>query len=331
VAERTPITAVATRPSTAILVAAFAAVWIIWGSTYLAIRYTLETLPPFAMAGARFLLAGVLLYGFARLRGAPRPRAVQWRSALILGTLMFMIGNGSVVWAEQHIASGPAALLIATEPLLVMLLQGLIPRGLHLFGLMLGFAGVVILVGPAALAGEGAIDPLAAIAIVIGSLSWAAGSLYGRRANLPSSMFQSAGMQMLMGGAVMFAVGALTGDLARFDVGAVSARSLGAFFYLVVFGSIIAFTAYGLLVRHVSPARVATYAFVNPVVAVVLGSTLADEPFSPRLALAAAVIIAGVVLISLAAPVPTPEPKASGSDDRAVDDAGDDSQEAQAA
>jgi drug/metabolite transporter (DMT)-like permease len=287
------------RPSTALLVAAFAAVWIIWGSTYLAIRYALETLPPFLFAGVRFLIAGSILAAVAAVRGAPRPTARQWRAAAIVGILLFLGGNGAVVWAEMRIPSGPAALLVATEPLMIVLLQRRRPEPLHALGLLLGFAGVVILVGPAALLGGGALDPMACLVVVAGCAAWAGGSLVSRTVGLPDHAFLSSGMQMLVGGAALAVVGILHGDAAAFRPEAVSATSIIAVGYLIVFGSLVAFTAYSFLVRHVAPGRVSTYAYVNPVVAVVLGAVIAGEAFTPRIAVAAFVIIAGVVLITV--------------------------------
>jgi drug/metabolite transporter (DMT)-like permease len=287
------------RPSTALLVAAFAAVWIIWGSTYLAIRYALETLPPFLFAGARFLVAGSILAAIAAVRGAPRPTAAQWKAAAIVGILLFVGGNGAVVWAEMRIPSGPAALLVATEPLMIVLLQRRRPEPLHALGLLLGFAGVAILVGPAALLGGGALDPMACLVVVAGSLSWAAGSLVSRTVGLPDHAFLSSGMQMLVGGAALALVGLVHGDAAAFRPEAVSVTSIIAVAYLIVFGSLVAFTAYSFLVRHVTPARVSTYAYVNPVVAVVLGAVIASEPFTPRIAIASIVIVAAVVMITV--------------------------------
>lgn len=294
------------RPSTALLVAAFAAVWIIWGSTYLAIRYALETLPPFLFAGARFLVAGAILVAIAAASGARRPTAAHWKAAAIVGTLLFLGGNGAVVWAEVRIPSGPAALLVATEPLMIVLLQRRRPAPLHALGLVLGFAGVAILVGPAALLGGGALDPVACLVVVAGSLSWAAGSLVSRTAGLPDHPFQSSGLQMLAGGAALAFVGLLHGDAAAFNAEAVSTTSILAVGYLIVFGSLIAFTSYSFLVRHVSPGVASTYAYVNPVVAVILGAVIGGEAFTPRVAIAATVIVAAVVMISVRRPASRP-------------------------
>ncbi|HEX7091511.1 MAG TPA: EamA family transporter [Longimicrobiales bacterium] len=292
------------RPSTAKVVAAFAAVYTIWGSTYLAILYAIETLPPFLMAGVRFVIAGSVLYAWAWLRGARRPvTLLHWKSALVVGGLLLLGGNGAVVWAEQRVASGLAALLVATVPLWMVLLDWLRPAGVPpdrrtAAGIVIGLAGLALLVGPESLLGGGRVDPLGAGVLVAGSLSWAAGSLYARGARLPDSALLATAMEMLAGGALLVLVGALTGEVGRLDPGAVSARSLLGLLYLIVFGSLVGFTAYTWLLGVSTPARVSTYAYVNPVVAVLLGWALAGEPLTPRMALAAAVIVAAVAAIT---------------------------------
>lgn len=288
---------------------AFAAVYIIWGSTYLAIRFAIETIPPFLMAGTRFLIAGGLLYAWARLRGAGRPSLRHWRSGLIVGGLMLLGGNGGVTWAEQRISSGLAALLIATVPMWMALLEALPPNRMLptrralptrrvLFGLGLGILGVALLIGPSSLLDSEAVDLLGALAVIGGALAWALGSLYSRHAELPDSPLQGIALEMLGGGALLLLAGSLSGEWGRLDLQAVSAGSLLALGYLVLFGSIVAFSAYIWLLKHTSPARAATYAYVNPVVAVWLGWALADEPLTALTLLAAAVIIAGVALIN---------------------------------
>jgi drug/metabolite transporter (DMT)-like permease len=283
------------------LVAAFAAVYIVWGSTYLAIRFAIETLPPFLMAGVRFLVAGSVLYGWARLRGAPRPRLLEWRSALVVGGMLLLGGNGGVVWAQKTVPSGVAALLVASEPLWIVLLDWLPPRpvrpsGRVLLGLGVGFAGVALLVAP--WEGSGAVDPVGSLVIVLAAASWAAGSLYSRRAPLPGSPLAATGMQMLAGGALLTATGLGAGEAAHFDPAAVSAASVAGFAYLVVFGSLVAFTAYVWLLRHAPASKVATYAYVNPVIAVVLGWALAGEQIGVRTVVGAAVIVGAVALLS---------------------------------
>jgi drug/metabolite transporter (DMT)-like permease len=281
---------------------ALGAVYLIWGSTYLAIRFAIETIPPFLMAAARYLTAGVLLYGWSRLRGAPRPSLVHWRSAVIIGALLLLAGNGGVVWAEQRVSSGLVALLISTEPLWIVLMTWLRdrrqrPGGRVVAGLLLGFAGLVLLVRPSS---SGGLDPLAVVAVLIASLSWAWGSLYSQRAKLPASPLLSTGMQMLSGGGLLLLAAALTGEPARFALAEVSTRSLLSLAYLVVFGAIIAFTAYVWLLRSASTVLVSTYAYVNPVVAVLLGWAFAGEPLTRGTLVAAAVILTGVALISSA-------------------------------
>lgn len=294
------------------LVAAFAAVYLVWGSTYLAIRFAIETLPPFLMAGARFLAAGGVLYAVMRARGEPRPSPVHWRSAAVVGGLLLFLGNGGVVWAEQTVPSGVAALLVATLPLWMVLLEwarpgGERPTGRVVAGLVVGFAGLVLLVGPSELVGGQRVDPVGAGVVLFAALAWAAGSIYSRSAPLPSSPFLATGMEMLAGGALLVAAGAVTGELGALDPAGVSARSALALAYLVVFGSLVGFTAYIWLLRVSTPSRVSTYAYVNPVVAVLLGWALAGEPLSARVLGAAAVIIAAVVLITRSRAAPSGE------------------------
>lgn len=291
-------------PSRASVMAAFAAVYLIWGSTYLGIRFAIETLPPFLMAGARFTIAGSLMYAALRLRGAPRPARVHWRSAAVIGGLMLLGGNGGVTWAEQYVPSGIAALMIATVPLWIVLLDWLRPGGDRpaspvIVGLALGFAGLMLLVGPGELAGSGRINLLGAGALVFAALLWSIGSLYSRRAPLPTEVpLQGTAMEMLVGGLLLVGLGTATGEWARLDLSAVSLRSVLALLYLIAFGSWIGFSAYVWLLKVTAPARAATYAYVNPVVAVFLGWLLADEPLTIRTLLAAAIIISAVVIIT---------------------------------
>jgi drug/metabolite transporter (DMT)-like permease len=288
---------------------ALGAVYLIWGSTYLAIRFAIETIPPFLMAGARYLTAGALLYGWARFRGAPRPSLLHWRSAVLIGAFLLLGGNGGVVWAEQRIDSGLTALLISTEPLWIVLLvwlrsdrRRLDPRVLA--GLALGFAGLVMLVKPSP---TGGVDLLGAAVILGASMSWAWGSMYGQRALQPSSPLAATGMQMLGGGALLLVASLATGEPTRFALAAVSVRSLLCLGYLIVFGALVAFTAYSWLLRVAPPVLVSTYAYVNPVVAVFLGWALAGEPLTAGTLGAAAVILAGVALLSSAPGKPLPE------------------------
>lgn len=300
------MTAMATKgPARARVVAAFAAVYLIWGSTYLAIRYAIETLPPFLMAGVRFVVAGVVLYAWARWRGAGRPRRREWLAATVIGGLLLLGGNGGVVWAEQWVASGIASLIVATVPLWMVLFDwqfggGVRPSGRVAGGVVLGLVGVALLIGPAGLVGASGVHPLGAGVLVLASLSWAAGSIYSRGAVLPASPFLATAMEMVAGGALLVLAGLATGEAGRLALDAVSLRSLIGFVYLIVFGSLVGFTSYIWLLRVAEPARVATYAYVNPAVAVFLGWALADEPLTPRMLLAAAVIIASVAVITAA-------------------------------
>ncbi|HEY3350429.1 MAG TPA: EamA family transporter [Thermoanaerobaculia bacterium] len=279
-------------------------IYVVWGSTYLAIRWALETIPPFTMASARYLVAGSLLLAWVKYRGAPRIALRDLGPAFLTGGLMLLCGNGGVVWAELRIASGLAALLVAVEPLFIVLLQATLPQerrrpsGRALFGVALGVIGVVLLVGPAGLGGE-RVDLGGAAAVLFAAFAWALGSLLSRHFQPSASPLQATALQMLAGGALLGGASGFAGEWARFSPSLVSGRSLAAVAYLVVFGSLVAFTAYIWLLRAASPALVSTYAFVNPVVAVFLGWLLAAEPVSTRTLVAAAVIVGAVVLITL--------------------------------
>jgi drug/metabolite transporter (DMT)-like permease len=291
-----------TAPRAKVIVA-FAALYIIWGSTYLGILFAIETLPPFLMAGSRFLAAGGILYAWSWPRRERTPNRTEWRSALIVGGLLLMGGNGAVSWAEQYVASGIAALLIAVTPLWMVLLDwlwhGARRPGAHtVLGLLLGFGGIVLLVGPAELLGAQGVYLPGALALLGGSLSWSIGSLYSRRAPTPKGGMLGIGMQMMCGGALLLVLGTATGEWGRLDLAAVSLRSALAVLYLIIFGSIIGYTAYMWLLQVVSAARVATYAYVNPVVAVLLGWALAGEALTLRMGVAALVIVAAVALIT---------------------------------
>jgi drug/metabolite transporter (DMT)-like permease len=280
--------------------AALLTVYIIWGSTYLAIRFAVETIPPLLMAGVRFLLAGGVLYGVRRALGDPAPTRGQWKSAGVIGALMLLGGNGLVSWAEQRVVSGVAALLIGATPLWFALLDWLLsrrrPTPLAVLGILIGFGGIVLLINPWQAGGELYVP--GAIGIVIGAALWAGGSLYTRTADLPQSPIMGTAIEMLAGGAALVVVGSLLGEWGRLDVGAVSLRSLLGMLYLAAFGSIVAFTAYTWLLRNASVTLVSTYAYVNPVVAVLLGAALAGEPLTPRVLVAAAIIVGSVVLIT---------------------------------
>lgn len=289
------------------LIAAFAAIYLIWGSTYLGIRFAIETIPPLLMMGARNFLAGALLYTWMRVLGAPAPDRKHWTAALVTGLLLFLVDHGALAWAEQRVASGLAALLSATLPFSMVLIARVMGRekkltGRVLGGLFVGLAGVALLVGPDALFHGGPTDIVGCGAILIGTIFWSAGSVYGRVARLPSSPALSAGMQMMAGGGALLCAGVLFGEGTQFHLSAVTPRSLLAFWYLIIFGSIVAFTAYIWLLGVSSPSRVATYAYANPVVALLLGWAMAGEAIGMRTCVAAAIILAGVALVNSGAP-----------------------------
>ena len=295
----------ADRYSRGRVLGAFAAVYLVWGSTYLAIHYAVQTIPPFLMVGARFLTSGTLLYLWARWRGADRPSARQWRDAAVAGLLMLCLGNGAVSWAEQRVASGLAALLIAVVPLWVVIVDWLRPQGRRptlgvTVGVVIGLGGLVILVGPSTILGHRSVDPTAALVLVSGSLAWAAGSVYNRHGDRPSSAVLSTGIQMLGGSVALLVLAILSGELRHFEPSHVSRASIAGWLYLVTFGSLVGFTAYIYLLQAVTPAKASTYAYVNPLIAVFLGWALAGEPVSARTLVAAAIILAGVAMITLA-------------------------------
>jgi len=284
------------------MAAAFAAVYVIWGSTYLAIRFGVETIPPFMMAGTRFIFSGMLLYLWARARGAPRPTLKEWRSASIVGILLLFVGNGGVTWAEQRVPSGIASLFAATVPLWIVTLDWAWhgaerPRPRVIIGLVLGVAGVLLLIGPDQLFGQSRIDLTGAGVLLVAAVAWASGSLYSRKAALPSSPLLGTAMEMLVGAAALYLTSAASGELSKFHPLAVSSRSWLAVGYLSIFGSIVGFSAYIWLLRVAHASRVSTYAFVNPVIAIFLGWSLASEAFTFTMLLSAAVIILAVVLI----------------------------------
>ncbi len=286
------------------IMSAYGAVYLLWGSTYLAIRIAIETLPPFLMAGIRFVIAGTLLYVWARLRGAPRPLKVHWRSAVIVGALLLLGGNGGVVWSEQFVTSGIAALLVATVPLWMSLLQILWkqesrPSLQSLAGILLGFSGIWFLAAPNPSDIHGV--PLwAAAVLTLAALSWAAGSLLTRHLPLPDSSSASTGMEMIAGGICLLFASLLSGEPQHVNFAEVSFRSWLALTYLVVFGALVGFSCYIWIVKVTPPALSSTYAYINPVVAVFLGWMILGEPLTPRILTGAAVIIAAVFLITTA-------------------------------
>lgn len=302
------------KSGSTVLLLAFLAVYIVWGSTYLAMRFGVESFPPLLLAGTRFLTTGLLFYPFLRWKTGIRPTAQHWLTASITGFLLLFCGNGGVCWAELTVPSGVTALLVAMVTLWMVLVDWLRPGGHRpsarvFFGVFLGFAGLALLVGPSHLGASGRIDPIGAGVLVLASFSWACGSLYSKHGALPASAMLSMAMQCLAGGAALWIGGLLTGEVSRFHVAAISMRSWLAVAYLIVFGSGVGFTAYIYILKNSTAARVATYALVNPVVALFLGWVLAGEPLTLRTVAAAAVILGAVILV-ITAPHREPVPKA---------------------
>jgi drug/metabolite transporter (DMT)-like permease len=285
-------------PSRGLLILAFAAVFLVWGTTFLAIRYAVETIPPLITAGVRHLVAGTVLLALAWLRGY-RPRHSDWIAGSVIGALFFLAGHGLLHWAEVHIASGLAALLIATEPLWILVLGAALGRQRLSWasgiGLLLGLAGVALLTLPEL--GAVRLVDWGIFATLASSLAWALGVVVGPLLKLPEHPLGRAAVATLTGGAMLLSLAALTGEIAELDPSVVSLRSVLGLAYLISFGSVITFSAYSWLLQHVSPALVATHTFVNPVIAILVGWLWAGEPLGGQLALAAAVIVAAVVLV----------------------------------
>ena len=285
------------------LTLAFASVYLIWGSTYLAIRFAIETLPPFSMAAVRFLVAGAILYGVARRR-SERPDGRHWLSAAVVGALLLGGGNGGVVWAEQWVPSGLAALIIATVPLWMVLIDWLSgggprPSGALVAGLLWGLLGVGLLVTSDHVGAQSREGLVGGVALLLAALAWAAGSIYARRARLPASPWLTIAMQMLTGGAVLAVMAVVAGEGGQLDPAGFSMKSVLSLVYLILFGALIGFSAYIWLLGVTTPARATTYAYVNPAVAVLLGWLLADERLDLRAGLAMVMILSAVVVVSL--------------------------------
>ena len=291
------------RPAAATLtILAFAAIYLIWGSTYLAIRIGLESFPPLLLGGSRHLLFGLILYSFLRWKSNVRPNLAQWRATAVTGILLLFIGNGGVCVAEGTVPSGVAALLVATISLWIVLIDWLRPGGFRprarvVAGIVLGLSGLVLLVGPAHFGNSGRVDPKGSAILVVSSLAWAFGSMYAKHGQLPASPFLGVAMQSLAGGIALLIAGLFTGEFAALHLSSVSLRSCLAIGYLIVFGSGLGFTAYLYLLKNTAAARVGTYALVNPVVALILGWLFVGESITLRTASAATVILTAVLLV----------------------------------
>jgi drug/metabolite transporter (DMT)-like permease len=290
------------QPSRLAIWAALISVYIVWGSTYLAIRFSIATIPPFLMAGVRFLVAGAILYIWRRSAGDAPPARIHWRSAAVVGGFLLLGGNGGVVWAEQRVVSGVAALLVGASPLWMVLIDAVRPGGrkptlASLAGVLVGFAGMFVLINP--FAGDNKIDSLGALVLLLGCFLWACGSLYSRNAALPASPLLGTGMEMLVGGAGLMIAGTLAGEWQRVNLAGISRESMLGLLYLIIFGSLVGFASYTWLLRSAPTTLVSTYAYVNPLVAILLGNLLAQEPLNLRVILAASIIIGAVVIITL--------------------------------
>ncbi|MCC6501101.1 MAG: EamA family transporter [Anaerolineales bacterium] len=284
---------------------ALLALYIVWGSTYLAIRFAVETIPPFLHAGLRFLISGLILVLWRRAAGDDMPTRVQWKSVAIIGTLLLLGGNGLVSFAEQRIPSGVAALIVGTVPLWLVLIEALRPRGvkptaLSLIGLAVGFIGIYLLVGPSELTGGLHFDTIGTIAVIVASFLWSLGSIYSRSADVPKSALMTTGAEMLAGSVPIFLVSLALGEWRTFNLAQVSTQSWLGLIYLITFGSMIGFVAYIWLLQNAPLSLVATYAYVNPLVAVLLGAWLANEALTPRVLAAAGIIVGSVVFINWA-------------------------------
>jgi drug/metabolite transporter (DMT)-like permease len=287
---------------------ALLALYIVWGSTYLGIKVAIETIPPFFHGAVRFLISGIILITWQRIAGHSMPTRKQWISTAIIGTLLLLGGNGLVAWAEQTIPSGIAALIIASVPMFLVVFEAIRPNGVKpnwqgIVGLLIGFVGIFILVGPSEMSGSATkLNPLGVAALLAACLFWASGSIYSKTADLPKSSLMNTGAQMFMGSISMFIISLVSGELNGWDIAAVSTRSLYGLSYLILVGSLVGFVSYGWLLQNAPISLVSTYAYVNPVVAVLLGVWFADEALEPRIWIATAIIIGSVIFINSTRP-----------------------------
>lgn len=306
------LSSASTRPATGLVVAAFAAVYLVWGSTYLGMRLAINTIPPLLMAGTRFMLAGGILYLVMRMRGAVRPDLGHWGHATIAGALLLLAGNGGVVWAQQTVPSGVVALVVASVPLWIMVVDWLRPSGRRpklwvVLGLIIGLAGVATIIMGRGSLGQRMVEPSTAFILVGANICWAIGSIYSRHARKPDSALLSVGMQMFCGGALQFLLGVILGEPARFDFAAITPTSAWAFVYLTFIGSLVGYTAYIWLLQVSTPSLVSTHAYVNPFVAVLLGWWFLHEPIPHSVIIAGALILSSVILITRFSSSPSPK------------------------
>lgn len=290
------------KKSDMILWLAFGAVYILWGSTYLALRFVLESMPPFLMAAFRFMTAGTIMLLVARFSNHQWPSAREIKNSSIVGFLLLVIGNGGVVWAEQYIDSGIAALLVTIEPVWVVLLLWMKsnnqkPSAITWIAIFLGIAGMLVLTGPVSLGAMNHLNPWAVASLLVSSLSWAIGSVYALQLKMPSSASMNTAFQMLAAGLTLLLIGSVRGEWIGFELSSITTNSWLGFLYLIVFGSLMGFTSYGYIVRNASPTSVSTYAYVNPVIAVFLGWWLGNERVGIQTLVAALLLVSAVVII----------------------------------
>jgi drug/metabolite transporter (DMT)-like permease len=302
----------ASAPSRGALILAFAVIYLVWGSTYLGIRVAVATMPPFLMAGMRFAIAGGLMFSFLKLRGAAWPTLQEWKHQSIVGVFLLLGGNAVVSWSEQRTPSGITSLILGTSPLFMVILDWIRPGGKRptlglMLGVAVGIAGIVLLLGPNAIPPGYRPPTLNLIALFGSSLSWWVGSLYSKHGAKDTPRLMASAMQMVSGSIFMLLTGILLGEGSALHLSSISLQSWGAFSYLVIVGSVVAFPVYVWLLEHSTPAKVSTYAYVNPVVAVILGWAILGEPMNLRIVLAAAVIIGAVAIITVARARPQPK------------------------
>jgi len=277
--------------------------YLAWGSTYLAIHFAVQSITPFFMTGIRFLVAGIILYGWRRLAGDPAPTFTQWRSGLLIGSLLLVGGIGGLTWAEQYVPSGIAALIVAVIPLWVVLIEtlrrgGNRPTWLATIGVLIGITGIFILINPMhTSSNQPEYNLIGTAVLLLAALSWAVGSVYSHQAELPKSSLLSSGMELLVGSAGAFILGLVSGEAGRMDWSGITLRSMAGLAYLIVVGSLLGFVCYSWLLRVAPTTLVVTYAYINPLVAVILGSLLAQEILTMRVLIAMPLILSAVVLI----------------------------------
>ena len=307
----------ASRPRTWKILLAFAIIYFVWGSTFLAIRVGVREVPPFLLAGMRFLVAGIVLYLWMRAKGTPSPRAREWGGATLLAVLIFVFDYGLLFWAERRVPSGIAAVMMAMIPVFMALSEILIMKTQRLTGrlamaLLVGITGVAVLVNRSANFGDQAVDTAGACALLVAAISWSLASALTRKVPLPAAKAMSSGAQMLAGGVLLTAVAGLLGEFHGFRLQAVSGKAWLALVYLIVAGSIVGFTAYVWLIHHESPTKVGTYAYVNPVVAVLVGYFFGGEALGARTILGTLLVLVSVVVITTAGKKTSPESRTDG-------------------